>query len=100
MLNLKANVYILHVYIPLLRSKVLNDRDFDFYDKIEKGIKKYSQTYITDDLNSRCADLSDTLYVDRYLYHVTEKNISIGNLPVRHSQDKVADINGRRLILL
>ena len=52
---------------PPLSSKVLNDRDSDFYDEIEKGIEKYSQlgkTYITGDLNSRCADLSDTLHVD------------------------------------
>ena len=40
MLNLEASVYILHVYIPPLSSKVLNDRDFDFYDEIEKGIEK------------------------------------------------------------
>jgi len=40
LLNLKANVYILHVYIPPLGSKVLNDRDFDFDDEIEKGIER------------------------------------------------------------
>ena len=56
--------YICHVYIPPPGSKVLIDKDFDFFEEIEKGIEKFSKlgnTFITGDLNSRTAQLLDML---------------------------------------
>ena len=89
---MNPHIYILHVYIPPMSSKVLEDRDFDFFEEIEKGIEKYSllgNTYITGDMNSRCSDISDTLMVNQYLDHMTEENVSICSVPIRHSNDKI-----------
>ena len=61
---------ICHTYIPPPRSKVFVDKDFDFFEEIEKGIEKYNnlgKTFITGDLNSRTGQLSDILQSDKYL---------------------------------
>ena len=37
------DIYICNAYIPPNNSKVLIDKDFDFFEEIEKGIEKYSK---------------------------------------------------------
>ena len=64
------NVYLCCTYIPPITSKVLKDKDFDFFEEIEKGIEKYCNlglTYIVGDLNSRTGNLSDILEYDKHL---------------------------------
>ena len=59
-----------HTHIPPSSSKLLTDRDFDFYEEIEQGIKRFKnmgKTFIVGDLNSRTGQLSDVLEFDKYL---------------------------------
>lgn len=108
------DIYICHTYIPPICSKVLIDKDFDFFEEIENGIEKFSKvgkTYITGDLNSRTAQLLDILEFDKYLdVNDNDKIYDDDNnddfflheeiLPIRHNKDHVIDNNGRKLIAL
>ena len=58
LLSFNEDLYCCHTYIPPPSSKVLIDKDFDFFEEIEKGIEKFSKlgkTFITGDFNSRTA---------------------------------------------
>lgn len=101
-----TDVYLCHAYIPPPSSKVLRDRDVDFFDEIEKGIEIFSRlgiTYITGDFNCRTGLLSDTLDFDIYLdsydqaIDIEPSNSPQSTLPVRRSLDHVTDMSGRRL---
>jgi len=64
------DVFLCNVYVPPTSSNVLNDRNIDFYEEIEKGIEQYSllgKPFITGDLNSRTAHLIDYIKTDPYL---------------------------------
>ena len=68
--HFNEDVYLCYVYIPPTSSKVLKDKDFDFFEEVEKGLEKYNKmgkNYVTGDLNSRTALLSDILDFDAYL---------------------------------
>ena len=39
------DIYICHIYIPPKSSKVLVDKDFDFFEEIEKNIEKYRKKW-------------------------------------------------------
>ena len=41
--HFNEDVFICFNYIPPVTSKVLRDRDFDFFEDIEKGLEKYSK---------------------------------------------------------
>ena len=99
------DVYLCYVYIPPTSSKVLKNKDFDFFEEIEKVLEKYSKmgkTYVTGDFNARTATLSDILDFDAYLD--PENNIQgetdINSFPIRKNQDTTADSNGQKLISL
>ena len=99
------DVYLCYVYIPPTGSKVLKDKDFDFYEEIEKDLEKYSKmgkTYITGDFNARTATLPDILDFDAYLdpENDTQGEFDINSLPIRKNQDTTADSNGQKLISL
>lgn len=107
------DVYICHAYIPPASSKVLIDKDFDFFEEIEKGLERFSKmgkTYVTGDLNSRTGRISDILEFDEYLdsYDDTQSNSfnngsfipELNQLPVRQNKDHMIDHNGQKLISL
>lgn len=98
------NVYICNAYIPPNNSKVLDNREIDIFDEIENGIENYSNlghVYICGDLNSRTGNLADYLTYDRYIDNddddLQEKQ---SDFLTRKNQDKVIDINGRKLLNL
>ena len=103
-------MFICHTYIPPVCSKVLNDRDFDFFEEIEKGLEKFSRlgkTYFTGDLNSRTGQLSDFLDYDKYLDDIFQTDDMeddilnyIDNLSTRRNKDHVIDNNGKKLLSL
>ena len=75
--NLMLVYFICHACIPPVCSTVLNDRDFDFFEEIEKGLEKYNvlgKTYVTGDLNSRTGQFSDVLDYDKYLDDIFEND--------------------------
>ena len=106
------DIYICHTYIPPSSSKLLTDRDFDFYEEIEQGIERFKnmgKTFIVGDLNSRTGQLSDILEFDKYLdieEDFDDDNIEYNELlstmqnvfPVHKNEDKVIDSHGRKLI--
>lgn len=68
MFHFDEDVYICYTYIPPTCSKVLKDKDFDFFfEEIETGLEKFNKlgkTFITGDLNSRTSTVSDILEFD------------------------------------
>ena len=82
------DVYLCHVYIPPTSSKVLNGRNIDLHEEIEKGIEQYSllgKTCITGDLNSRTANLIDYTEIDPYLDqhdNVNNDQLFVNNIPL------------------
>ena len=98
-LSSNNDLYLCHVSIPPPGSKVLIDKDFDFFEEIEKGIEKLNRlgdTFITGDFNSRTAQLSDILLFDKYLDDDDDDtNISYKNTKMRRTKDHVIDNNGK-----
>ena len=106
------DIYICHTYIPPKSSKVLVDRDFDFFEEIENNIEKYrknGKTFIVGDLNSRTGSLTDILESDRYLDSEFDDDDMIyddifnGNNNImknRNNMDSMINENGRKLISL
>ena len=73
--HFNEHVFICNLYIPPTCSKVLQDRDFDFFEDIEIGLERYSEmgkTFIIGDFNSRTAQNVDILEFDKYLDDDTE----------------------------
>ena len=113
LLSFNEDLYCCHTYIPPPSSKVLIDKDFDFFEEIEKGIEKFSKlgkTFITGDFNSRTAQLSDILHFDKYLDDDDDddddhndddgNSVDFNNLSERRNKDLLIDNNGRKLISL
>ena len=101
--HFNEDVYLCYIYIPPTNSKVLKDKDINFFDEIEKGLEKFDKlgkTYITGDFNSRTATLSDILDLDVYDENDFQIILTLSSLPERQKQDHVTDINGQRLITL
>ena len=105
--HFNKDVYLCFVYIPPTSSKVLKDKDFDVFEEVEKGLEKYikmGKTYVTGDLNSRTAALSDILDFDAYLDtdHDDELQhvLNMSTLPLHQNQDTVSDSNGQKIISL
>ena len=81
------------------------DKDFDFFEEIEKGKEKFNRmgdTFITGDFNSRTAQLLDILLFDKYLDDDDDDdtNISYKNTKMRRNKDHVIDNNGKKLVAL
>ena len=60
--HFNEDVFICNLYIPPTCSKVLGDRDFDFFEDIEIGLERYSEmgkTFIVGDFNFRTAQIED-----------------------------------------
>ena len=105
-------IYLSHIYIPPVCSKVLNENEIDFLEELENGIEKYGKlgkTFISGDLNSRIGKLSDILESDRYLdadvdsasiFDTKEYFSLIGISFSRNNQDHTIDNNGQKLISL
>ena len=97
-------------YISPVTSKVLRDRDFDFFEEIEKRLVKYSKmgkTYIVGDLNSRTAQESDILDFDKYLDDIQKDedddevlNDYLNSIYTSNYKDHVIDSNGHKLLNL
>ena len=121
LLSSNNDLYICHVDIPPPGSKVLLDKDFDFFEEIEKGIEKYNKlgnTFITGDFNSRIAQLPDLLPYDKYLDGDDDDNnddddddhddddddddgkFHFNNLIQCNNRDNVIDNYGRKLVAL
>ena len=103
--HFNEDVYLCYVYIPPTSSKVLKDKDFDFFEEIEKGLEKYSKlgkTYVTRDFNARTVTLSVILDFDAYLDSNADTRhiFDISSLPIRQNQDNITDSNGQKLISL
>ena len=108
--HFNEDVFICFSYIPPVTSKVLRDRDFDFFEEIEKGLEKYSKmgkTYIVGDLNSRTAQESDILDFDKYLDDIQKDeddddflNDYLNSIYTRNNKDHVVDSNCHKLLNL
>ena len=97
----QENVYICCSYVPPSNSNIFNAENFDFFEEIESGLEKYKRLgkcFIVGDLNSRTAEVSDTLDLD--MYTADDEMSKFVNIPPRVSKDIVIDRNGRRLIQL
>ena len=103
------NVFICNLYIPPKGSKVLRDRDIDFLEQVEIGLERHGQmgkTFIIGDFNSRTAEITDILEIDKYLDEGTEVdntdtdalNKVLDSIPVRKNKDKVIDRYGKKLL--
>ena len=105
-MKLDNSLFVFNVYVPPTSSNVLNDRNIDFYEEIEKCIEQYSllgKPFITGDLNSRTAHLIDYIKTDPYLDshdNVNNDQLFENDIPLRVYCDHVVDSNGRKLISL
>ena len=94
------------VCVMFMYHRLLNDRNIDFQEEIEKGIEQHSllgKTFITGDLNSRTAHLIDYIEIDPYLDshdNVNNDQLFENDIPLRVNCGHLVDSNGRKLISL
>lgn len=95
------DLFICNTYILPAGSSVIDQNDFDFFEKLEFDIEKYKplgKIFVTGDMNARTGDLLDTLIFDKYLDYDDSYLSSFVDIIPRANSDHVVDSHGRRLV--